>query len=739
MKTLVLKLACDALSADKLVTAATVREAISEPTAATVHLVTEEDLDPDAAVGAPATLQVYLDDSLAREFPLMVSEVRFEGIHRGRKQRYTVELRHELDFLRLRRDVRIFQNRNAQEIVAKVLENAGIPSTHVAFRLLRTPSTRTYCVQYRETDFDFVSRLLEHEGIFYFCHEDGSAPKVTFADTQEDFPPIEGDTELHLMEDDVHGTGIIELLFESKAVPEKVSLRDYNLETPGVDLSAVASAIDPPYGDLFEYPAGHKTPDEGGVLRKIRLEQATMDRTVGYGKSDDLRLRAGAWLEVGGASRDALNGKYLLWKVEHRLVAHEHEGRQAPSAYEHTFELIPHATPFRPPRKTPRPRVRGLHSAVVTGPSGSEIHTDSLARMKGKFYWDREGKEDDQSSLWMRVAQLPMQGSMALARNGWEMAIAYEDGDPDRPMAIARMYTAEKTSPYAYPAAKTRMSLQTPTSPGGGKSNELRMEDGGGSMEMFMNASKSMSGQTNNNKAETIAVDEKLSVGVDYSVTVGASQTVQVGGNETVTIAADEGVSIGADRTKSVGGSENVTVSSGIKIAVTGNDSETTGGSHTTLAALGVEKSSKGSTSVTIGGSLIQAAAAGVSVAVLGAKSETIGAAKIAASGKSVDESVVGAYACTVGGVCLQAAGGKREAGTKGVAAITVGGVACANGASKVDITAKKVTIRVLGMANLLGGGGILNLTPASASFGGLVVLDASGTIKLSGNPNLIG
>lgn len=739
MNTLVLGLRCDALSGDLLVTAAEVREAISEPTRATVHLVTEEDLDFDAAVGTPAQLVVEIDGAKARSFALVVDEVRFEGIHRGDKRRYTVELTHEIALLRYRSDVRMFQQRDAQEIVAEVLDKAGVEASHVGFQLLRKLVKRTYCVQYRESDFDFASRLLEHEGIFYFCHDDGDAPKVTFADSQEDFPAIEGESDIHLMDDDVHGTGIFDLVFESRSVPEQVTLRDYNLETPDVDLTASLSAQASPFGDLFEYPGGYKTTDEGAALRKIRLQEAVCERTVGTGQSDVTALRAGSFFKLDGASREALNGKYLLRKVEHTLVAHAHEGRESGSSYRNRFECIPHDTQFRPPRKTPRAHVRGVHAAVVTGPSGSEIHTDALARMKGKFYWDRAGKEDDTSSLWLRVLQLPMQGSMALARNGWEMALAYEDGDPDRPIAIARMYTAEKASPYGYPAAKTRMSLQTPSSPGGGKSNEMRMEDGGGSMEMFMNASKAFSVQTNNNKTESIGVDEKLNVGVDYGVTVGAAQTVSVGANETVTITGNEGVSVGAGRTKSVGGSETVSVSSNIAVDVKGSDSETTGGSHTTLAALGVSKNSKASQTVTIGGSLVQAAAAGVSVAVLGAKSETIGGAKIAASGKTVGESVIGAYACTVGGVCVQAAGGKREGGTKGVTAITVGGVVCANAAGKVDITAKKVAIRVLGIANLLGGGGVVNLTPASASFAGIVVLDASGSIKFSGNPNLVG
>jgi len=379
-----------------------------------------------------------------------------------------------------------------------------------------------------------------------------------------------------------------------------------------------------------------------------------------------------------------------------------------------------------------------MHSAVVTGPGG-EIHTDKFGRMKGKFFWDRVGPDNDESSCWMRVVQLPIGGSMALARMTWEMSIAYFDGDPDRPITVSRVYNAEKTSPYGYPAAKTRMSLQTSSSPASGKSNEIRMEDGGGGQEFFMNASKDYDGATHNNKTEKVGVDETIDVGVDEEITVGASQTVSIGASQTTTIGADQGMQITGSRTVSIGASESVTVSGNISQIITGSDTETTGGSHTTLAALGIDKTATSSYSLTVGGSMISAAGLGVSMAVAGAKSETVGGAKIYASGKAVGESVVGALAVTVGGVCVHAAAANRVGGTKGAAAITVGGLASMNAGGKVAFKAKKISVLVGGVANFLGGGGVLTLTPGSASFAGLITLDASGSIKISGNPNLVG
>jgi type VI secretion system secreted protein VgrG len=729
---------CAAATGAVLVTEAHVVEAISRPTRATVHLVSDDDIDGEAAIGQPATIQVLVDGAPVRWFQLVVAAVTFDGLHRQNKRRYTFDLVHELRLLGLRSDVRMFQDKDAKEIVAAVLDGAGIAAAHVAFSLQRPPGKRTYCVQYRETDFAFASRLLEHEGIFYVIADDDTSTHVTFADAQSAFQPVAGPTAFRLTDDDMHGAGVHELVLETKAIPEKASLGDFNFETPGVDLTSSEQQSNTPYGDRYEFAGGFTTQDEGSVLAKLRMQEIAAGKTTGFGTSDQLALAAGCWFELDEPSRDAIAGKYLLTTVEHRIVPHLNDGRVAAAPYENRFTCIPYAVPYRPPRDTPRARVGGVHSAVVTGPGG-EIHTDSYGRMKGKFFWDRLGKDDDTSSCWIRVAQLPIGGSLALARMTWEMAVAYFDGDPDRPVAVARLYNAEKTSPYGYPTAKTRMSLQTPSSPASGKSNEVRMEDGGGGMQFFVNASKDYDSTTNNDKTETVAVNEKVDVGVDSDITVGANQTVSVGASNTTTIAADLGMTIGAGRTKKVGASETVTISGNCDTSISGSDTETTSGGHTTLAAMGVTKTSKASFSVTVGGSMVSAAGLGVTTAVAGAKSETIGAANLTVAGTTVSETIIGALARTVGGVIVQAAAGNRLGTTKGAAAITVGGLASATAAGKISMKAKTISIKVGGVANFLGGGGILNLTPGSAAFVGLVTLDASGSITIAGNPNLVG
>ena len=379
----------------------------------------------------------------------------------------------------------------------------------------------------------------------------------------------------------------------------------------------------------------------------------------------------------------------------------------------------------------------GSDCVVVTGPAGQEIDTDTYGRMTGHFFWDRVGPHDNTSSLPIRFAQMAIGGSMALARVGWEMVVRYLYGDPDRPIAIARADNAVHTSPYSYPAAKTAMSLKTPSSPGGGAYNEVMMQDSGGGMQFAVTAAKDYFEQVNNNKTQKIAVNEKLNVGVDMAHTVQGKQQVTIGAMHTKSVTADAGVTVTGSRTKSVGAAEMVTVSGKLSETITGYDTESVGAARITAAATGISRSASGSSSLTVGGAIIEAAALGCAVSTAGARAETVGAVKLALSGGSITESIIGAMAETVGGVMLSAPGGKSTGMAKGAYSLEVGGVAMVNAAGTIAVKAKSVKITVGGVANLLGGGGILNLTPGSAAFVGIVGLNGSDSVSLSGAPNV--
>jgi type VI secretion system secreted protein VgrG len=712
---------------------ATIHEGLSVATRATVllRLALDATLDAEAALATNVVLTMYEDDAATRAFHLVVREV-LDGGESFEARFVTLELTDRFAMLDLRRDVRIFQELTSVEIVQQVFEGAGIAAESVEFRVQRALPKRNYCVQYRETDAAFVERLADFEGIFSIAADSIDEPKTIFADDRSAFVPIDGDPTL-LLADTRSGSGVYELDITHSVVTEEVVLRDWNYETPGVDLTSSA-ADGEARTSRYEFPGGFQTQSDGAALAAIRLEEHLSRRLIAHGFSDDSRLRPGRTFELSGASRTELNVSWLVRSLTHRF-------RQVAGGlqtYECAFEAAFADQPFRPPRRHAWPVVPGSHSVKVTGPAGEEIHTDALGRMKGKFYWDRVGDEDDQATCWMRVVQLPLGSSQALARVGWEMLVRYAYGDPDRPIAVARVDNGAHLAPYAYPAAASAMSFKTLSSPGGGKFNELTMEDGGGGMKFGATASKDWHETTNNNKTEKIGVDDQLTVGTTLDVAVTANQTIKVGASRTCTISSDANAKVKGDRTKTVGGAEIVSISGTMAETTKGSDSETTGAGHLTVSGLGITRSSVGSHSLTVGGTYIQAAALGCNIAVAGALSETVGAAKLVISGGPITESIIGAGAITVGGAIVHAAGGNRTASAKGSTRVTVGGVALINAGGKFVMKGRSIKITVAGIANLLGGGGVINLTPGSATFAGLVTIKGSSVVKIGGNPNLM-
>lgn len=715
-----------------------VEEGLSRPTRAKVRVRLElaQTLDAEAALGKPVVLEIREEDEVVRAFHLLVQGVVDEG-ESPQEHFFQLELLDRFGMLELRKDLRIFQEKTSVEIVQQVFERAGIDLGTCDFQVSRTLPKRVYCVQYRETDRDFSERLMDFEGVWSIPSDTPDAAKTVFADDKTVFTPIDGEHVLPFVDGGI-GTGVFDLEVTHSVITEEVVLRDYNYETPGVDLTATAGVGDAK-SSRYEFPGGYQTQADGKALAKIRLEEHLAKRTVAQGVAYLVTMRPGRTFDLTETTRDALNVTWLVRAVTHRFARAGLSGKgdNVFVDYECRFEASPAEQAYRPPRRHQWPVVPGSHSIKVTGPAGEEIHTDSLGRMKGKFFWDREGKEDDKATCWMRVIQLPIGGSQALARVGWEMIVRYAYGDPDRPIAVCRVDNGAHTAPYSYPKAASAMSFKTLSSPGGGKFNEITMEDGGGGQKFGVTASKDWNEQVNNNKTEKIGANEKLEVGTAEGVTVGATQSLEIGGSRTVTVGAESGTAVTGARTKTVGGAETVTTTGNITEKVTGADSESVGANHLTLSGMGINRTSSGSHTFTVGSALISAAGDSCSVAVAGAKSESTGAAKIVLAGGAVSENVVGATALAVGGAIIHAASGNRMSSAKGSSRVLAGGAAILGAAGKIQVKAPTIRMTVLGTANFLGGGGILNLTPASASFLGLVTVNGRSGLKITGSPNV--
>jgi type VI secretion system secreted protein VgrG len=671
-------------------------------------------MDPSSLVGEPGLAVVLGPDGVVlRRFSGLITRSR-ERASRGTKHHFSLTLESPLARLRWVSDCRIFQEQTTQEIVAALLEERGISGAGVSFRLTGSYPKREVCTQLGEDTFTFVSRILEEDGIFYFHEhgEDGSV--VVFGDSDSAYAETTPSAEVpwRTASGLVSGGAILELSSVARARPARVTLRDHDFKRPALDLEAQASGAAPLDREHYDYPGRYVDPAEGKRRAQLRLDAFEAASTGVRGASNVFSLTPGHTFTISDAPSESFEGEWVVREVEHVWD----DGPKGATSYSNRFHLLPKEQPFRPPASVPECDVPGPQVATVTGPAGEEIHTDAFGRIKVQFPWDRRAKGDDTDSCWIRVAQLHSSGSVAIPRVGWEVVVDFEDGDPDRPIALGRLYNGKYTPPYSLPGSKTQSSLQSASSPGGGGHNEIRMEDGGGAEHVHFHAEKDMNVVVANNKTEKVTTVATLGVGSNHTQTVGANGTLDVGAQEEIAIGGSQTVAIGASRTETVSADEKIDVKGSRSLTIGASHttmtpmsvsastpasfSETIGGSAIEVAAMAVGMAAAGSVSVTVGGALIGACATGASAFTLGAQATTVGGALIAASGKDVGFNVGGAKATTVGGAWSAQAGGDVSIGSGSTMNITVGGALAMNGAS--------ITMKVGGSTVTISGGAVV-------------------------------
>jgi type VI secretion system secreted protein VgrG len=454
--------------------------------------------------------------------------------------------------LELRRDCRIFQDQSVPEIVTAVLRAAGIVTDRFRFSLRDTYPKRAYCVQYRESDWAFVCRLLEDEGIHFFFEESPRGEVLVMADAPAAHAPIEGGMlafrpPLGAM---AFGEHVSRFFWSERMAPDAVTLRDYNFQKPLLSLEVHAGVQRDARMPIYDNPGDHDTPERGHVRAAVRLEALRAMQHMGRGESDCVRLAAGRTFALAEHARDELNRAYLITRVEHRGTAPLPEAPLGEaSSYENHFEVVVADAAFRPARRTPKPYMHGPQTAVVVGPKDNEIHTDAHGRIKVQFHWDRQGKTDEHSSCWMRVAQGWAGGGyglLFLPRVGHEVIMSFLEGDPDRPLVTGSVYHAANVPPVALPQQKTQSGIRT-RSVGGDGYNEIRFEDAAGQEEIAVHAQRDYrevvehdrSGVVKGKRTQTVDGDDTEHVRGDQAVTVDGSRTVHVRGNQRTVIHGD--------------------------------------------------------------------------------------------------------------------------------------------------------------------------------------------------------
>lgn len=490
-------------------------------------------------------------------------------------EHYQVVLRPWLWWLTLASNNRVFQNLTTSDIVTQLFGAHGF--NDVKLSLSGSYKPREYCVQYGESDFAFVSRLLEEEGIFwFFTHEKGKHTLV-LGDSNDAFPQIPNGPKVPYLsqgigERELHG--IRSAQYCVQAVSEAYSAADYAFATPSTSLYSQAQALAGPLS-MYEHPGGYISKARGDALTKQRVDSLRSQEQRLIGESDCRWLVPGHWFTLIGHDDASLNIDWVVTAVTHD-ASHEH--------YRNRFEAIPKSTAYRPPRSTPKPRMH-TQTAQVVGKAGEEIWTDQYGRIKIQFPWDRDGKSDETSSCWVRVA-LPWSGKgfgmQFVPRIGQEVIVTFLDGDPDRPLVTGCVYNGDNALPYALPDNQTQSGIKTTSSKGGGGFNELRFEDKKDAEEVFLQAQKDLKVNVLNDSSATIGHDETLMVQNartrtvkegDETVTLEKgkrSVTIQTG-SDSLDVKDSRTLKVGGNQTHSTGGNFSHKVSGNYELTVDGN------------------------------------------------------------------------------------------------------------------------------------------------------------------------
>ena len=535
-------------------------------------LALDESIDFDKLIGTNVTLSMRLHGEEKRYINGCVSRCYQAGADQ-RFVTYRLEIVPSLWLLTRRTDCRIFQDKTVPEILERVFATYGLEDFEI--QATGAHDKRTYCVQYRESDFDFVSRLMESEGFHYhFRHEDGHHHLVIKDSsdnlgscTLEAGAVYRATDEAPLTEDVIHALEIERVL-----QPGGYASTDYNFETPGTDLGvSIKSALESPWKDALEIydfePGQYGKVADGEERAKIRMGELEANALTLRGKGACRGFVPGFAFPLTGYYRADMDGKdYFLTRVMHVFSQpYEPQPGEQPFEYTNTFECIPAETVYRPRRLAPVPRIHGPQTAVVVGPEEERIYTDKYGRVKVMFHWDREGTYDEKSSCWIRVADFQAGagwGFVSLPRVGQEVVVEFLEGNPDQPLVTGQVYNGMHMPPYKLPDERTKSTFKSKTYKEGPGFNEIRFEDKEDQEQIFIHAQKDYH--------QTVENDRKEEVRNNRDLTVKEKKREKVGYREE-TVENEHKETIGTTRSLTVKGEESKEIKKKLTLLVKGD------------------------------------------------------------------------------------------------------------------------------------------------------------------------
>ncbi|WP_175725323.1 type VI secretion system Vgr family protein [Burkholderia ambifaria] len=589
-------------------------------------------------IGQPVTITLQLTDALASS-----EERYFHGYvanfthldHDGSFTVYSATIVPWLWMLSRSRDIRIFQEESTEAILSKVFREYGKIASF-EFRLSKATKNRSYCTQYRETDLEFVERLMQEDGLFFFFEHAKENHKLIITDNSIAAKPISGRSPVlqYTKGEALDNLAVITSFQASRQLEStNVGLKTFDYKVPHarrfVSGGTEVNQGEVPSYEVYDYLGEHGFPDSdrGEALTRFRTQALAAHSKIFIGTSTSRRVSPCQYFELDDhydhGSTKPEDHQFLLTTVTHSGTNNYQAGEGA-ATYQCSFTCIRKKIPYRPAFTIERPTIIGPQTAVVVGPEGEEIYTDNLGRVKVQFHWDRLGKRDQGSSCWVRVGQ-PWAasgfGMIQIPRIGNEVVVIFLDGNPDRPLIISSVYNSANMPPWGLPANATQSGILTRSTKTGNvnTANAIRFEDKKGAEEVWLHAEK--------DQRIEVEHDESHWVGNDRAKNIDHDETVHVKHDRTETVDNNETITIGVDRTEHVGNNETLTVG--------GNRVETIEGMQNLLIALASAEEVGLAKALVVGGAYTITVVGAMNTAVGLAQAEEVGLSKTTKVGKT--------------------------------------------------------------------------------------------------------
>jgi len=545
-------------------------------------------IKPEQLIGKTVTINIQNDQK--RTFNGYISRFTYGEVKADNLRTYRMTMVPWLWFLSKTNNHRIFQEKNTKDIISQVFKDLGF--NDFDYKATGNPAPREYCVQHNESDLNFVSRLLEEDGIAYYFEQKGDKHVMHIVDAANAYQET-AETNLQYSKGNQPNTQLTRWEHVYEFRKGKWSLNDYDFESPPKSqLQTTASTSKFSNAKNYEHYEYVPYNDFAGIkdLSKKRIEAEETPMNVIEASSDCSSFYAGGKFKLAKHAVAQEQGNYIITAIRHRAYDNSYlAGHESQSEYGNDLTCIPDSVHFRPPMVHSKPVMLGPQSAIVVGPSGEEIYIDKYGRIKVQFHWDREGKKDENSTCYLRVVQ-PWAGSgwgtSFIPRMGMEVIVNFIDGDPDRPLVTGSVYNADNLPPYN---SKTQSGIKTRSTKKGTTANfnELRFEDKKDSEQIFIHAEKNLDTEVendethtvDNNRSKTIGVDESSSIGKNRTKSVGENESEKIGKNKTITVGADHSEDIAKNKTLSVGDNHDEKIGKDMDLNVGKNISVTAGDS----------------------------------------------------------------------------------------------------------------------------------------------------------------